>query len=86
MILLNGVDISTINNKQYRELVSVVFQDYQLFAFSVEDNIILNRTKDFTKIYDAISKSGLSELNSPVEKDKNLLVREHTIWIQELLF
>lgn len=60
-ILYNGVDISTINYDQYRELLAVVFQDYQLFAFSVGDNITLNREKNEKNIWTAIDKSGLSD-------------------------
>lgn len=61
VILYNGVDISTINYDQYRELLAVVFQDYQLFAFSVGDNIVLNREKNEKNIWTAIDKSGLSD-------------------------
>ncbi len=61
MILYNGVDISTINYDQYRELLAVVFQDYQLFAFSVADNIVLNREKNEKNIWAAIDKGGLGE-------------------------
>lgn len=61
VILYNGTDISKIRYDQYRELLAVVFQDYQLFAFSVEDNILLNREKKEEDLWTAIDKSGLHE-------------------------
>ena len=77
VILYNGIDISTINYAQYRELLSVVFQDYQLFAFSVGDNITLNGLKNEEAVWTAIDKSGLSDkiknlaagLDTPLSKN-----------------
>ena len=59
MILYNGINISEIDYDQYRRLLSVVFQDYQLFAFSVKDNIILDQPWDAGAVADAVEKSGL---------------------------
>lgn len=59
-ILYNGIDVSTINYEQYTELLSVVFQDYKLFAFSVWENIVLGRNYCEDKINKAIEKSGLA--------------------------
>ncbi len=60
-ITFNGVDIQTIDFKEYRELISVVFQDYKLFSMTVQENVMLNRTCDLPKMVDAIDKSGLTE-------------------------
>lgn len=59
-ILYNGIDILTINYDQYRELISVVFQDFKLFAFSAKENIVLANSEDNSRIQDAVLKSGLS--------------------------
>lgn len=59
VILYNGIDISTICYEDYIQLLSVVFQDFQLFAFSMKDNIILNQPDDPEKVIDAVYKSGL---------------------------
>lgn len=40
-ILLNGVDIRRYHLQQYRQLIGVAFQDYQIFAMSVRDNIAM---------------------------------------------
>ena len=44
-ILVNGIDISTIDSKEYVKNISAVFQDYKLFALSIADNI--DALKDF---------------------------------------
>lgn len=40
-ILLNGVNINEYAFKEYVKLLSVVFQDYRLLAFSIRENIAL---------------------------------------------
>ena len=60
-ILYNGTDISSICYADYVRLLSVVFQDYCLFAFSVKDNMILNQEYDKQKAAEAIRKSGLQK-------------------------
>lgn len=40
-ILLNGVNINQYDYKEYMELLSVVFQDFKLMAFTVKENIVL---------------------------------------------
>ena len=60
VILYNGIDISTIHYGDYARLLSVVFQDFQLFSFSVEDNVVLSGPRDRDKVLQAIDKSGLN--------------------------
>ena len=58
-------------------LLSVVFQDFRLFAFSMEDNVVLNRPADRERVVDAVCKSGLQEkmkslpkgLDTPVSRE-----------------
>ena len=38
-ILLDGVNIKTIDYEQYMSFFSSVFQDYKLFSFSIKDNV-----------------------------------------------
>ena len=39
--------------------LSVVFQDFQLLAFSMEDNVVLNQRCDREKVLEAVRRSGL---------------------------
>lgn len=41
-ILVDGIDIREYSEEEYRELFSVVFQDFMLFAFSLKENIALD--------------------------------------------
>lgn len=40
-IYVNGQNIRDINFNDYIKILSVVFQDYKLFAFSLKQNIVL---------------------------------------------
>lgn len=44
-ILVNGVNINDIEYSKYLDLLSVVFQDYKLMAFSIKDNIDMGQNK-----------------------------------------
>lgn len=60
-ILYNGVDIQTLKYDQYASLLSVIFQDYNIFSMSVRDNIVLSGKSNDSEILTAIDKGGLSE-------------------------
>lgn len=67
-ILYNGVDISKIDKKEYRERLSVVFQDFQIFSMTLRENIVLNRRDDENEVLEAIDKSGLMNKLETLEK------------------
>ena len=60
-ILVGGVDISSIKPHDYRELLSVVFQDYELFSMTIRDNVILNREIDDNRLHVALEMSDIGE-------------------------
>ena len=70
-ILVGGINISTIKLHDYRELLSVVFQDYILYWLTIKDNIVLNREYDPEKLNLAIEHSGLKERISLLESGVN---------------
>lgn len=66
-ILLDGINIKEYNIKEYQKLVSAVFQQPQLFALSIKDNIIMgNVDSDLTheeidcRITEVLKSSGLA--------------------------
>ena len=62
-ILINGVDISTLELTKYREMLSVIFQDFSTFAFTIKENIVLanNHDKDSFKVDESVNQAGLGD-------------------------
>ena len=42
-ILLDGKNINTYSLKDYYKYIGVVFQDFQLFSFSIAENVLLDK-------------------------------------------
>lgn len=60
-ILLDGVDIRDYNYSQYMNLFSVVFQDFQLLAFPLGQNVACCRNYDSERVKDCLKKAGFEE-------------------------
>lgn len=60
-ILYNGSNIATLKYEEYSKLLSVVFQDFNIYSLSLKENIVLNGRTDDGEIQMAIEKSGLSD-------------------------
>ena len=58
-ILYNGINIKDIRYKDYMDILSVVLQDFKLFAFPVWENIILNGKMDEERLEYCIDSCGL---------------------------
>ena len=70
-ILLNGVDIKTIDYEHYQNFFAAVFQDFKLFSFTIRENITFDtdttseRKKDLQKIVNA---TGLDKVVAKLSK------------------
>lgn len=65
-VLLNDIPVKEFNDQDYKSLFSIVFQDFQYFAFTVEENIVLSDNKEKKeetqkKIEQAIDKAGFKK-------------------------
>ena len=60
-ILLDGVNIKTIDYEQYMSFFSSVFQDYKLFSFSIKDNVAFAQLMDEDKVRDILGYVGFGE-------------------------
>ena len=60
-ILLNGTNIAEIPYPEYVRQLGVVFQDFRLFAFSMEENITIGMPVSGHTIEQCLDKCGLSE-------------------------
>lgn len=58
-ILLNGRDIWDYGPESYRALLSTVFQDFSLFAFSLGSNVAAARRYDRERAENALARAGL---------------------------
>ncbi|MBU5593044.1 ABC transporter ATP-binding protein/permease [Clostridium sp. MSJ-4] len=69
-ILLNGVNIKEYLYEDYMKLLSVVFQDYKLMAFSIKENIALDQheTAKDEEILQVLEKCGLGKAVSKLDK------------------
>ncbi len=59
-ILYNGIDIAEYNTENYRQQFAVIFQDYQMFAATVKENVVMGYVdaKD-EAVYESLQNSGL---------------------------
>lgn len=67
-ILLNGKDIREYDYDEYLALLSVVFQDFQLFPFSLGQNVAAGMEYDAAKVQAALEKVGFGERFRTMDK------------------
>lgn len=60
-ILVDGMNIKEYSNEEYRKLFAVVFQDFELFAFSLRENIAFGERADESEIERVLKLAGLWE-------------------------
>ena len=60
-ILLNGIDIRKYNYRDYLALFSVVFQDFQLLAFPLGQNVAGARQYDPARAADCLNKAAFGD-------------------------
>lgn len=60
-ITLNGADIKTIPLKDYRAFLSVVFQDFRLFAFNIAENVAASDEYSAEQVEKCLALAGFSE-------------------------
>lgn len=69
-IFLNGVNIMDYEYNEYMKLLSVVFQDYKLFSFSIKENIVFDDSKSTPDeaVLSVIKNVGLLDKISSLEE------------------
>lgn len=79
-ILINGKNIKNYNRKTLYAIFSIVFQDVNIFAFTIAENIALKEDSkiDYDKLNMAIDKAGLRE------KIDSLPLREKTMMLKNI--
>ncbi len=76
-VLLNGTDIRRYNRREYYELFSAVFQEFNILGLSIAENIAQTTGPIYReKLLRCISEAGLSaKISSLPEKEKSFLNR-----------
>lgn len=60
-IKVNGIDIRKYDYAEYCDLFAVVFQDFQVFAFPLGENVAASSTVDQERAVDALDRAGIGE-------------------------
>lgn len=60
-ILIDGININEIDEHDYRNLISVVFQDFSIFAFSVKENIAFENNISEKELDRVLNKANLKD-------------------------
>lgn len=70
-ILLDGIDIRSFPKQEYTKLLSVVFQDFQIFADTLAGNIAMSNKADCFKAKNIVHRVGLGfdDLQQPLLRD-----------------
>lgn len=64
-IYINGISLDKLSTKEYLEQISVVFQDFNIFNYSLKENIIFDKDSNSINLKDALRES---ELNTELSK------------------
>ena len=67
-IKIDGINIKEYSEEAYRKLFAIVFQDFQLFAFSLKENIVLGEEENEKMVEEVLKLSGLYEDAMKLEK------------------
>ncbi len=60
-IVLNGININRYQKAEYLKLFSVVFQDFQLFSFNLDENIACGYDMDEEKVWKCLEDVSLKD-------------------------
>ena len=66
-ILLNGIDIRYYDYKEYAQLFAVVFQDFNLFSFSIAQNVAIGTNYDDKVVTECLEKAGFGDRLAKLE-------------------
>lgn len=77
-IKLNGINIEKYDYEEYVQIFSVVFQDFKLYDFPLEENVACGMQVDDVKLWKVLGQTGLREcVEKMPDKQKTLLGHEN---------
>ncbi len=77
-ILMDGVDIKEYDYEEYMTVFAPVFQDFKLFAFTMKENILMEKSGDEAQdVTNVLERVGLAEKLSTLSKGADTVVYKH---------
>lgn len=77
-ILMDGVDIKEYDYEEYMTVFAPVFQDFKLFAFTMKENILMEKSEDDTQdVTTVLERVGLAEKLSTLSNGADTVVYKH---------
>ena len=76
-ILLNGVDIRYYDYPDYAKLFAIVFQDFNLFSFTLGENVGSGIDYDKERVVESLEKAGFKERLEKLEKGLETPLYQH---------
>lgn len=73
-ILIDEKDIKEYKTQSIRRYMSAVFQDFKIFAMSVEDNIALERDIDENALWESIKRAEIDEKIVSLDKKEKAVI------------
>ncbi len=73
-ICIDGVNIMEYSDEEYRKLFAVVFQDFQLFAFSLRENITFGEQSCDDEVERVLRQSGFYDDAMELEKGLDTII------------
>ena len=77
-ILMDGVDIKEYDYEEYMTVFAPVFQDFKLFAFTMKENILMEKSGDEAQdVTTVLKRVGLAEKLSTLSNGADTVVYKH---------
>lgn len=73
-ILVDGIDLKQISSEAYRKMLSVVFQDFKLFSFSISDNLSMGNEFDEERARKIFRELGMEKRIVNLENGMNTVL------------
>lgn len=67
-ILINGINIKEFSYQEFKEKISAIFQDYQLFSFNIAENIGLQDEIEEARILKDLQQLGMKEVIAALDQ------------------
>lgn len=75
-IYINGIDIHSLLESEYLSNISVVFQDFKLFPFTLKENIVMDQVYDANRLNSALDATHLLDRVATLEDGIDTFIKD----------